>query len=680
MTHFNSTILHDLPAALRREWLETDGLGGFAMGTIVGANTRRYHGLLVAAAEPPVGRRVLVAKVEDRLLADGAVLELSCNEYDGAIHPQGHLCQEEFRLDPWPVCTWAQDGFRLRRSLFMPHGLGLTVLRYDLLDAPQPAWLHCRPLVAGRDMHHLQRSGGGLKPHTDLSAHRLAMQPYDPASRFALDFPHGEFRPDGLWYYNFRYAREQERGLDYLEDLYSPGEVVWLLRPGETVWLVLSRDAVGAVTDREDCEALMAAERQRRDTVGAVTDREGCEALMAAERQRRDAVGAVTDRDDEVAARLALAADQFIVDRTVRAVPSRTIIAGYPWFGDWGRDTMIALFGLTLTTRRYADCRAMLETFVAGMRHGLVPNLFVESGDPGYNTVDATLWLFVALRRYLQATGDMAFLAAIWPALRESLEAHLAGTDFGIHMTEDGLLTAGDASTQLTWMDAKVDDWVVTPRHGKAVEINGLWYNALRIGAFLADKLGDATAARYEALARRTKTGFTQFWYAEGGYCYDVLRPDGPDAALRPNQLIACALPYHVLGPAQRRSILEQATAHLLTPYGLRTLAPGSEGYCAHYGGDRWARDGAYHQGTVWPWLLGPYLTTWFDVMGVSDDTRRQARALLQPLVAHLDDAGLGSISEIFDAEAPYAPHGCPAQAWSVGELLRCWVQYKLAQ
>jgi len=651
VTRFDETVLRDLDVALRREWLETDGLGGFAMGTIVGANTRRYHGLLIAATEPPVGRRMLVAKVEERLVADAATCEFSVNEYQGAVHPQGHLLQEEFRLDPWPVFTWACEDFRLRKSVFMPHGLGITVLRYDLLDAPRPAWLHARPLVSGRDMHHLQRSGGEFHTHPELAAHRLTLEPYDPPSRMTLDFPHGNFRPDGVWYYHFRYARELERGQDYLEDLYSPGEIVWLMRPGDAAWLVLSRD-------------------------GAPDDFDG-EALMQAERERREALARPFAGDD-VASRLAVAADQFIVDRTVAGVPAKTIIAGYPWFGDWGRDTMVALFGLTLTTKRTADCRAMLRAFLAQMRRGLVPNLFVESGDPAYNTVDATLWLFVAVRRYLQATRDEAFMAEPWPALQASLEAHIAGTDYGIHMTEDGLLAAGDATTQLTWMDAKVDEWVVTPRHGKAVEINGLWYNALKIGEFVADRLGEADAARYGELAQQTKRGFAQFWSGELGYCYDVLRPDRPDAALRPNQLIACALPYQVLSRPQRRSILEQATAHLLTPYGLRTLAPGSEGYQAHYGGDRWARDGAYHQGTVWPWLLGPYLTTWFDVMGVSDDTRGQARELLGPLVAHLDEDGLNSIAEIFDAEEPYAPHGCPAQAWSVGEVLRCWVQYKL--
>jgi predicted glycogen debranching enzyme len=668
MTNFDPTILSDLEAALAREWLETDGRGGFASSTIIGANTRRYHGLLVAATQPPVARRVLVAKIEDRLLSDGALCATSANVYEGGVvHPEGHLHQAEFRLDPWPVLTWRDRDFVLQKSIVMPHRQGFTILRYDLLEGPRAAWLHARPLVAGRDMHHLQQSSGHFDSRVVITDHGFRMQPYDPPSRLALHFPGGEFRPDGLWYYDFHYPREQERGLDCSEDLYSPGEIVWLLRPGETAWLILGQDPA---PDALDPAAALDAERDRR-----------------AQLLR-------TFGDDEPAGRLALAADQFIVDRVGASVPdaqpapapdaqpSRTIIAGYPWFGDWGRDTMIALFGLTLATGRHADCRAMLHTFLTQMRHGLAPNLFAEdTGEALYNTVDATLWLFVAVHRYVQAARDVDFLREAWPALQASLEAHLAGTDFGIHVTADGLLAAGDESTQLTWMDAKVGDWVVTPRHGQPVEINGLWYNALKIGEACAKKLKEKDAAqRYGAQAQQTQRAFGQFWSPELGYCHDVLRPEGPDSRLRPNQLIALALPYKLLTPPQRRSILEQATAHLLTPYGLRTLAPGSEGYAPHYAGDQRARDGAYHQGTVWPWLIGPYLSLYFDVMGLSDETRLHARTLLEPLLAHLDDAGLGSISEIFDAEPPFTPRGCIAQAWSVGEVLRCWVEYGLGQ
>ena len=660
MTTFDSAMLRDLAHALQLEWLETDGLGGFASSSVVGANTRRYHGLLVAATAPPVGRRVLVSKVEDRVVSSDEVCDMSTNVYENAVFPQGHLCQEQFRLDPWPVFVWADRGVRLQKSILMPHGLGLTILRYDLLEAPHSVWLHARPLIAGRDMHHLMRSNGSLQSHLTLTAHKTSMQPYDEASHLTLFHPQGEFRADGMWYYNFRYFREVESGLDFTEDLYSPGEIAWLMRPGETRWLVLARDpSVGGIASPDQLEPLVETERERRE-------------------QLLHSFG-----DDPVAGRLALAADQFIVNRTVSDVPSKTIIAGYPWFGDWGRDTMIALFGLTLTTKRYTDCQAMLKTFIGAMRNGLVPNLFAEqSGEALYNTVDATLWLFIALRRYVELTKDWAFIEEVWPALQASLQAHIAGTDHNIHMDSDGLLSAGDETTQLTWMDAKVNEWVVTPRHGKAVEINGMWYNALKIGEFFGGKLGAVEAAEhYGNVARLTKASFEQqFWSDELGYCFDVLRPDGPDADLRPNQLIACSLPYAILSPQRRRSLLGKISEFLLTPYGLRTLAPFCPGYCPTYGGDRLARDAAYHQGTVWPWLLGPYLTTYFRVMGVSEETRRHVRLLLQPLLDDLDDAGLGSVSEIYDAQEPYAPHGCIAQAWSVGELLRCWVTYKLGK
>jgi predicted glycogen debranching enzyme len=342
---------------------------------------------------------------------------------------------------------------------------------------------------------------------------------------------------------------------------------------------------------------------------------------------------------------------------------------------------MISLPGLNLATQRPEVCREALRAYVGHMRDGLIPNTFGEGGGPAYNTVDATLWMFVALRRYYDATRDLELVSELWPRLQESLAAHEHGTVLGIHRDSDGLLAAGDATTQLTWMDAKVGDWVVTPRHGKAVEINALWYNALRTGEFFADKLGqEAERLNYGRLARQAKQGFEQFWCDEQGYCYDCLRPEGPDAALRPNQLLALSLPYTLLDAARGRRLLAVVEEHLLTPYGLRTLAPGSLGYVAHYGGDQWARDGAYHQGTVWPWLMGPYVSAFMRVHGVKPTTRAHVRDLLQPLLEHLQDAGLGSVSEVFDAEPPYTPGGCFAQAWSVAEVLRVWVEYRLGE
>ncbi|NPV48582.1 MAG: glycogen debranching protein, partial [Armatimonadetes bacterium] len=605
MTALNGETLRNLDRALRLEWLETDGLGGYACGTVVGARTRRYHALLMAATKPPVGRRMLVAGLEEHLHVDGSITELGCNLYGDVVHPAGHLLQESFALDPWPVFTWAVGGLRLRKSVCMPHRLGATIIRYDLLQAPGATWVAARPLIAGRGMHHLQQAESGFSPQVVSSPHLLWIQPHDEASRLALHFPGGEFRADGLWYYSFHYPREAERGLDSVEDLYSPGEISWLLRPGETAWLVLGREPLATF----DGEALLAAERDRRADLGRAF------------------------ASDPVAARLALAADQFLVDREVDRHPGRSVIAGYPWFGDWGRDTMIALPGLTLVTGRSDDCALALRTYAANIREGLIPNTFGEGEDPAYNTVDATLWFAVALRRYYDSVRDMDLVVALWPRVCEVLEAYTVGTAFGIHRDEDGLLAAGDATTQLTWMDAKVGDWLVTPRHGKAVEINALWYNALRIGEFFADRLGDdALRLHWGRLARQARRGFEQFWSDELGYCYDCLRPEGPDAALRPNQLLALSLPYTALSAERGRRMLDVVTERLLTPYGLRTLAPGSPGYAPHYGGDQWARDGAYHQGTVWPWLMGPYVSALFRVYGASESLRDRARDLLRPL------------------------------------------------
>lgn len=653
MTALGRATLRDLDQALHLEWLETDGLGGYACGTVVGARTRRYHALLMAATRPPVGRRMLVAGLEEHLHVDGSVIELGCNLYGEVVHPAGHLLQESFALDPWPVFTWAADDLRLRKSVCMPHRLGVTVIRYDLLQAPGATWVAARPLVAGRDMHHLQQAESGFSPQVMTTPHLLWVQPHDEASHLALYFPGGEFQADGLWYYDFHYPREAERGLDYVEDLYSPGEISWLLRPEETAWLVLGREPLAAF----DGEALYLAERERRAELG-----------------RRWA-------SDPVASRLAVAADQFLVDRDVDRRPGRSVIAGYPWFGDWGRDTMIALPGLTLVTGHPEDCALALRTYAANMRQGLIPNTFGEGGDPAYNTVDATLWFLVALRRHYDVVRELDLVSDLWPQVCEALEAYASGTAFGMHRDDDGLLVAGDATTQLTWMDAKVGDWVVTPRHGKAVEINALWYNALRIGEFFAERMGEEELRRcWSRQARQVRQGFEQFWSDELGYCYDCLRPEVADPALRPNQLLALSLPYMALSAERGQRLLDVVTERLLTPYGLRTLAPGSPGYAARYGGDQWARDGAYHQGTVWPWLMGPYVSALFRVYGASDSLRERARDLLQPLIAHLDDAGLGSISEVFDAEPPFTPGGCFAQAWSIAEVLRVWVEFGLGQ
>jgi predicted glycogen debranching enzyme len=662
----------DLGRGLDMEWLETNGLGGYAMGTRVGARTRRYHGLLCAATRPPVQRTMLLSALEERLRADGQEAALSTNLYGEVVHPEGYRHQVGFRLDPWPVWSYEALGVRLDRSVCMVQGANAVIIEYRCLEAPGPVALVARPLLAWRDHHHLVSSRTDFRVHAELVPRDEALVGSDgPPAALALSgncdvhlshgsgevlhlaLDGGRFGGTSEWYYGFTYPQEAARGLDWREDLYSPGEVAWTLRPGEAVRLVASL-----------------GERPWSDTAGA----------MEAERARRNGLSQGMAADDTVGQQLCRAADQFVVVRPDQGPQARSLVAGYPWFTDWGRDTMIALPGLLLTTGRLEEARQVLLTYAESMSDGLIPNTFGDAdGQPAYNTVDATLWLFVAARRYQSVSRDLTvFEDGLYDRLQEALAAHLAGTHFGIHADEDGLLAAGDEKTQLTWMDAKVGDWVVTPRHGKAVEINALWYSAVRTMEFLACKLG-GDGSGYARLGRAIRSSFVRtFWNDRMGCLYDCVRGQWADAAVRPNQVIALGLPYGALSVAQERSVLRVLTQHLLTPYGLRTLSPEDPDYRGHYGGDPWQRDGAYHQGTVWPWLLGPYVSAYLAHAGRSADARRWVWELIAPLVAHLREAGLGSISEVFDGDAPHRPGGCPAQAWSVGELLRVWVEGRL--
>ncbi len=654
MIRFGPELTRNLDQALEREWLETNGTGSFASSTIVGANTRRYHGLLVAATRPPVGRRVLLSNIDDRLRIAGDTFELSCNIYQGAVHPEGHQYLTEFRLDPWPIMTYQIGDTVLTKSIFMRHGHDCTVISYHLLQADSPCQLLARPLIAGRDYHHLQHAHADFDPHLQVQSEQFTLQPYDEDSRLVLTYPDGEFWADGLWYYSFFYPEEHRRGLDCTEDLYSPGEIAWLIHPGQSVHLWATRQPLADAHPHQWADQ---------------------------EQQRRRQLVAGLPENDHFGRALTRAADQFLVKREVAGRPLASIIAGYPWFTDWGRDTMIALPGLLLSTGRYQQARAVLRAFAGATDQGLIPNLFTDTGQgAGYNSADATLWMFIAAHRYYQTSGDVDFIAELWPGLVDIVDWHLRGTRFNIKVDEDGLLSAGDENTQLTWMDAQVGGRVVTPRHGQPVEINALWYNVLCIMAEFAQELNKPTQAQhYAELAEKTQSSFQHtFWSQEQGYLYDWVREDDKDAALRPNQVIALALPYPLLSIQQAGQVLTATAQSLLTPYGVRTLAPGNSGYQGRYQGDQVARDSAYHQGTVWPWLLGPYITAYLRIHGVTGETKRYVRDLLKPLIAHLSEAGLGSISEIFDGDPPHHPRGCIAQAWSVGEILRCWTEYSL--
>ena len=653
MLDWGREICGDLATADRREWLCTNGLGGFASGTVAGGLARRYHGLLVAALQPPLGRTLVVAKLEESVDDGGQTYALSTNHWiDGTVAPQGFRDLERFRLDgTTPVWTYACADALLEKRVWMEPGANTTYVRYRVVRAAGPLALTVRALVNYRDYHATTRGEGW---HMDVAVVTggLRVVAFAGAQPVSILVPGAEARAEHTWYRGFALARERERGLDAEDDHLHAGTLRARLRPGDALTVVLSTEPAPS-TDGEAAWARRAA--HEADLLARCTA--GWPGAAQAPAWIRH---------------LVLASDQFVARRPLPDEPEgMTVIAGYPWFGDWGRDTMIALPGLALTTGRPELAVRVLRTFARFVDRGMLPNRFPDGRDaPEYNTVDATLWWIEAIRATHAATGDVGLLKELWPALESVVEWHRRGTRHGIaEDPADGLLRAGEPGVQLTWMDARVGDWVVTPRIGKPVEINALWYNALCAMAGFARAL-ERPSEPSDAAAERVRRSFARFWCEAAGHCFDVVDgPDGDDAALRPNQIFAVSLPESPLAPEQQRRVVDACARHLLTSYGLRSLAPGHPAYCASCTGAPLARDGAYHQGTVWGWLLGPFALAHARVHG----DRAAARALLEPMRHHLDDYGVGSIAEIFDGEAPFVPRGCPAQAWSVAETLRAW-------
>jgi predicted glycogen debranching enzyme len=642
----NSVHLADLDEGLRREWLETNGIGGFASSTLNGCNTRRYHGLLVAATKPPVGRLVLLSKLEETLFIDGQTFELGTNNYPGVVHPQGFQYLKEFRMDPFPVITFEVEGVLIEKTVFMVHWENTIVVEYRILN-DQPAGLiqmQLRPLIAFRDYHSLTHENGAINGAWDERPGIVSISPYTGLPALHLAHNAKSIEHAGDWYRNFQYAVERERGLDFTEDLFNPGALFFNLDSESKATIIASTETRQA----------SAAPQYRR-----------------AEISRRQAIALQSPAEDEFVKMLTLAADQYIVSRG----DHKSVIAGYHWFSDWGRDTMIALPGLTLATQRYDVARSILRTFAQYVDSGMVPNRFPDAGEtPEYNTVDATLWFVEAVRAYLAYTDELSFVQnELYSVLTDIIAWHVRGTRFGIKLDPSGLLSSGEPGVQLTWMDAKVGDWVVTPRRGKPVEIQALWYNAICTMENIAMRLGDEAARkRYNSMAALTIRSFNRLlWNEKGGYLYDVVNGGPPDASIRPNQIFAVSLKHSMLSRERAKQVVNVVQEHLLTPYGLRSLAPSDPQYRGRYTGDRVSRDGAYHQGTVWPWLMGPFITAFMKVNGGSESARRQVEQWLTPLKNHLTDAGLGHISEIFDGDAPHRPVGCIAQAWSAAELLR---------
>jgi predicted glycogen debranching enzyme len=656
---------HQPEQLLDHEWLVTNGLGGYASGTLLGVCTRKYHGLLIAALSAPLGRTMMLNHlIEQVRLASGKIVTLA-GDFDSRAEGAEACRLASFSLESGlPLWRYEVDGYVLEKRILLRYRANTVYLSYRLVEGPGDVRLHLRPGLHFRP--HEAPAGKPLAEPYQVSVQGERIEitgPDTPPLRLSIGRPAGALVLDGGSFYSVEYAMERDRGYAYRDTLWSPGYFRADLAAGEQAALIASTESWEAITAATADEAL-ASEVGRR-------------ARLVEQADPRARSG--------LAAELVLAADQFVITPMTRLADAarahaagdeiRSVIAGYHWFTDWGRDTMISLDGLTLATGRFSEAGNILRTFAHYVKDGLIPNLFPEGKQAGlYHTADATLWFFHAIDRYVRATDDRQTLRELLPVLCDIVEHHLRGTRFGIGVDPaDGLLRQGEEGYQLTWMDAKVGDWVVTPRRGKAVEINALWYNALKLlcGWLVEEQQPDAERLAHQA--ELTRRSFNErFWCGQRGWLLDVVDgPTGNDPALRPNQLLAVSLPNPVLLPERWAAIVDVCERRLLTPVGLRSLAPGEPDYKARYDGDLRARDAAYHQGTVWGWLIGPFIDAW---LKTHPERLDRAREFLSGFSHHLGEACIGSISEIFDAEAPYTPRGCVAQAWSVAEVLRCWV------
>lgn len=646
----------------------TNGLGGFACGTVAGANTRRYHGFLMASLEPPVERTLLVAKIELSAQYLGLGTELSANEFaGGTISGQGFVHLESFAVrDGIPTWRYALADALLEQRIFMAPGANTSYLRLELLRASAPLSVALKPLIAYRDYHSQNRGAQPFQLESD--AEHCRVQAFAGARPYRLSISQGRFTAAPQWYWNFWHRMEADRGLDAVEDLLMPGTFTADMTPNRPVYLVATAEAAPPALGADILDGLKA----------------GSQRLTAAVPKTAPAwIGT-----------LAQASDQFIVRRggaSGTAAPSVaaasnaapapgaglwSIIAGYPWFADWGRDTMISLPGVATTLGRYNLAAGILRTYAGFVDRGMLPNRFPDGGEaPQYNTADATLWMFHALDDYLLAKRDPDLVQELFPTLMSIIHAHSEGTRYGIHVDPaDGLLHAGEPGTQLTWMDAKHGDEVFTPRIGKPVEINALWLNALDVSVRLASQVGDGAEQRFcQSLLTQAGSRFNRFWNEERACLYDVIDVDGGsavDARVRPNQILAVSLPYCRLSPGQIRAVVDCCGRELLTSYGLRSLSANDPAYIGRYRGDARQRDAAYHMGTVWAWLLGPFARAHYRAYGDA----QLAQSFLDPVAQTLNGACLGTVSEIFDGDAPHSARGCFAQAWSVAEILRSWI------
>lgn len=630
------------------EWLETNGLGGYASGTVAGSHSRRYHGLLVAATHPPVGRMVVVSKLDETIVLGDKRFELSSNQYPGTVHPQGFTYMKAFGRDLFPEFYYKAGDVELKKTIAAIHGENTTVILYEVISAPGKFTMELLPLYSSKDFHSLAHANDSINKNFLFDDGIFQATNYVEGPEFFISVPKSTFQEDQHWYRNFEYSVEQYRGLDFTEDLYTHGKFSVEMKKGEKLGIIIST-------------------QNPKGRSAAI--------LFNKEKKRREGLVKEFTWKDELK-QLTLAADQFIVKRGARS----TIIAGYHWFADWGRDTMISLPGLCLTTGRYNDAKEILKQFAQSVNNGMLPNRFPDYGEaPEYNTIDATLWFFHAIYQYYKHTKDLAFIKSVLPVLTDIIEWHYKGTRYNIQVDPmDELLSGGQDGVQLTWMDAKVGDWVVTPRKGKAVEINALWYNALCIMGLLSEEIGSKGEPEiYRLKAEKVLTNFNNtFWNDNQNCLYDYVDGDYKNDDIRPNQIYAVSLPFPLLTKVKATKVVETVGNYLLTPHGLRSLSQSHKDYKPVYSGGVWSRDGSYHQGTVWSFLLGPYIDALMAVKATKG--KAEATRILNKFFEHISQAGAGTVSEIFDGDAPHTARGCMAQAWGVAEVLRVAIEHDL--
>ncbi len=652
----------DYKHGIQKEWIITNGLGGYASSTIIGANSRTYHGLLVAALNPPVDRTVLLSSIDEEIIIGENIHRLSTHKYPNTVYPTGFEYLKHFSVDPIPTFVYRIGNVEITKRVFMVYGQNTTIIKYEVNNGGDggsgSAILRLYPLVSMRNFHYTTKSDdigfvqNTSEYETTLTANDVSLSLLSNAS----------YSQSGTWFYNLEYDTERSRGQAYQEDNYNPGYFEIELEKGmSNIFVAASVDDLSPMKIND------------------------VEKLYEQELGRLRSLADNTGLDNDFVLNLIPAVDSFIVNRA--SIGSRSIIAGYHWFSDWGRDAMISLPGLTLVTGRFDDAAHILSSFAKYCKDGLIPNRFADLSDqkPDYNTVDASLWFVHAVGRYFAYTKDAKFIGKMWDTIDSIIHNYMNGTHFGIRMDADGLITH---EGQLTWMDVKIGDFEVTPRRGKACEINALWYNALKTASHLADSL-QKDPSLYDRVAEDVKQSFAAtFWNSDEKCLFDCVDNNvadnvdtnesgivSRDASIRPNQILAVSLPYTMLSQEMEMDIVTRVERDLLTPVGLRTLSTDNPMYKNRYEGDMLARDTAYHNGTVWAWLMGPYISAYTKVNNHSNESREHARALLLGFREHLQDGGIGTISEIFDGDAPYQARGCISQAWSVAEVLRAYVE-----